>query len=262
MTNKPNDQSTFQIMETSSTKIQAAYRSGQLSAKELVQSYLDRIDAYDRDGPIINSIITVNPRALEDADALDAAFKASGPVGPLHGVPVILKDQIDARGMPTTLGSVVFKDYYPDRDAFVVEKLKQAGAIILAKATLGEMGRGDTHGALFGSTRSPSDRAARGGPSDARSKRRSTRIALARGGSGEAGIRRARSWSYRNPTLRRARESRRARGRSSLRPRPSGRSAHERRRPSEPGSAFSVRVPRATARRCGRSAFETLSWRL
>ena len=157
MTNKPKDQSTFQILETSSTKIQAAYRSGQLSAKELVQSYLDRIDAYDRDGPIINSIITVNPRALEDADALDAAFKASGPVGPLHGVPVILKDQIDARGMPTTLGSVVFKDYYPDRDAFVVEKLKQAGAIILAKATLGEMGRGDTHGSLFGSTRNPYD---------------------------------------------------------------------------------------------------------
>ena len=86
MTNKPKDQSTFHILETSSTKIQAAYRSGQLSAKELVQSYLDRIDAYDRDGPIINSIITVNPRALEDADALDAAFKASGSVGPLHGV--------------------------------------------------------------------------------------------------------------------------------------------------------------------------------
>jgi amidase len=66
---------------------------------------------------------------------------------------VILKDQIDAKGLPTTLGSVLFKNYYPDKDAFVVEKLKHAGAIILPKATLGELGGGDTHGSLFGSMR-------------------------------------------------------------------------------------------------------------
>jgi Asp-tRNA(Asn)/Glu-tRNA(Gln) amidotransferase A subunit family amidase len=68
---------------------------------------------------------------------------------------VVLKDQVDAKGMPTTLGSVLFKNYYPDKDAFVVEKLKNAGAIILAKTTLGELGGGDTHGSLFGSTRNP-----------------------------------------------------------------------------------------------------------
>ena len=114
-------------------------------------------DAYNKQGPAINAIITLNPSALEEADRLDQAFKAGGFVGPLHGIPIIIKDQADAKGMPTTLGSVLFKNYYPDRDAFVVEKLKKAGAIILAKATLGELGGGDTHGSLFGSTRNPYD---------------------------------------------------------------------------------------------------------
>ena len=94
---------------------------------------------------------------LEEADRIDAAFQASGFVGPLHGIPVVVKDQADAIGMPTTLGSVLFQHYYPDRDCFVVDKLKRAGAIILGKTTLGELGGGDTHGSLFGSTRNPYD---------------------------------------------------------------------------------------------------------
>src|SRR4029078_13159717 len=93
----------------------------------------------------------------KEADRLDDAFKASGPVGALHGIPIIMKDQGDAVGMPNTLGCVLFKNYCPDRDAFVVEKLKEAGAIILAKATLGELGGGDTHGSPFGSTKNPYD---------------------------------------------------------------------------------------------------------
>ncbi|MFQ5546276.1 MAG: amidase family protein, partial [Acidiferrobacterales bacterium] len=117
--------------------------------------YLDRIEAHDKKGPAINAIITLNSKALEEADQLDAIFEATGLAGPLHGIPVVIKDQADAKGMPTTLGSVLFKDYYPDRDSFVVEKLKKAGAIILAKTTLGELGGGDTHGSLFGSTRNP-----------------------------------------------------------------------------------------------------------
>ena len=145
----------FGILEATIDDIQSAYNSGQLTARQLVQMYLDRIEEYDQKGPTINAIITLNSEALKEADRLDAAFKASGPVGPLHGIPVIIKDQFDAKGMPTTLGSVLFKDYYPDRDAFVTEKLKKAGAIILAKATLGELGGGDTHGSLFGSTRNP-----------------------------------------------------------------------------------------------------------
>ena len=110
----------FDVLETTIADVHAAYRSGQLTCRQLVQSYLDRIENYDRQGPAINAIITINPAALKEADRLDAAFKAGAFVGPLHGVPIIMKDQGDAVGMPTTLGSVLFKDYYPDRDAFVV----------------------------------------------------------------------------------------------------------------------------------------------
>ncbi len=145
----------FHLLEATVDDIHAAYKSGRLTSHQLVQLYLDRIEAYDKKGPNINAIITLNPNALQEADRLDAAFKASGLTGPLHGIPIILKDQFDAKGMPTTLGSILFKDYYPDKDAFVTEKLKKAGAIILGKATLGELGGGDTHGSLFGSTRNP-----------------------------------------------------------------------------------------------------------
>src|SRR5215510_6963727 len=145
----------FKIVEATIDDIHSAYKSEDLTCRQLVQMYLDRIEAFDKKGPSINAIITINPRALEDADRLDAYYKSSGPAGTLHGIPVVLKDQVDAKGMPTTLGSVLFKNYYPDKDAFVVNKLKDAGAIILAKATLGELGGGDTHGSLFGSTRNP-----------------------------------------------------------------------------------------------------------
>jgi len=147
----------FNVMEATVENIHAAYKSGQLTTHQLVQLYLDRIEAYDKKGPALNSIITVNPDALKEADRLDAAFKASGFVGPLHGIPVILKDMVDAKGMPTTEGSVLLKDFYPDKDAFVADKLKKAGAIILAKATLAEFATGDTYGSLFGATRNPYD---------------------------------------------------------------------------------------------------------
>ena len=147
----------FNILEASIDDIHAAYKSGALTCRQLVQTYLDRIDAFDKKGPNINAVITLNSDALKEADRLDAAYKASGPVGPLHGIAVIVKDQADVKGMPTTLGSVLFKDYFPDRDSFVAENLRRAGAIILGKATLGELGGGDTHGSLFGSTRNPYD---------------------------------------------------------------------------------------------------------
>ena len=125
----------FQPMETTIEDIHIAFKSG-LTARRLVQAYLDRIAAYDKQGPTINSIITLNDHALEDADRLDAAYKASGPIGPLHGIPVLVKDEIDTAGMPTTLGTQVFKDYRPPRDAFAIEKLREAGAIILGKLTI------------------------------------------------------------------------------------------------------------------------------
>src|SRR3989441_592717 len=149
----PGQAKPFHLLEATVDDVHNAYKSGKLTAHQLVQMYLDRIDAYDKKGPSLNAIITINPKALEEADRLDAAFKTSGLTGPLHGIPIILKDQLNAKGMPTTLGSVLFKDYYPDRDAFVTGKLKNAGAIILAKAALGELGKGDAHGSLFGSTR-------------------------------------------------------------------------------------------------------------
>jgi amidase len=187
----------FHLTEATIQDVHDAYTSGRLTAHQLVQLYLNRIEAYDKKGPTINAIITINPKALEEADRLDAAFKASGFTGPLHGIPVILKDQMDAKGMPTTLGSILFKNYYPDRDAFVVEKLRKAGAIILAKTTLGELGGGDTHGSLFGSTRNPFglDRTA-GGSSGGSGAGLSTNFAtIAVGEEGFASIRRPSTWN-------------------------------------------------------------------
>ncbi len=151
------DAAPFQIMETAIADIHAAFKSGKLTARQLVQAYLDRIAAYDKQGPNINSIITLNDRALEDADQLDAAYRASGLIGPLHGIPILVKDEIDTAGMPTTLGTQVFKDYRPPRDAFPIDKLRKAGAIILGKTTLSEYAAGDTYGSMFGITRNPYD---------------------------------------------------------------------------------------------------------
>src|SRR6266550_4001735 len=147
----------FQIMETTIDDIHAAFKSGKLTARQLVQGYIDRINAYDKAGPNINSVITINPNALDEADKLDAAYKRSGLTGPLHGIPVLVKDEVDTAGMPTTQGTLVFKDYRPTRDSFVVEQLRKAGAIILGKTTLSEYAAGDTFGSMFGVTRNPYD---------------------------------------------------------------------------------------------------------
>jgi len=103
----------FRVVEASVADVHAAFARGTLTARALTQQYLDRIDAYDKRGPLLNSIITINPHALEDADRLDAQFKRTGRVGPLHGIPILVKDEIDTAGMPTTLGTLVFKDYRP-----------------------------------------------------------------------------------------------------------------------------------------------------
>ena len=147
----------FDLLETTIDKIHSAYRAGELTCRQLVELYLERIKKHDQDGAKLNAIIAINPNVLEQADNLDAMFRNSGFVGPLHGIPVIVKDQVDVTPMATTLGSLLFKDHYPDSDAFVVEKLRKAGAVILAKATLAELAAGETHGSLFGSTRNPYD---------------------------------------------------------------------------------------------------------
>lgn len=149
--------SEFAVVEATIDDIHAAYRDGRLTARTLVQTYLDRIEAYDRNGPKLNSVISLNAEALAEADRLDALAKKGEWGGPLHGIPLLLKDQIDVKGLPTTMGSILFKDFRPERDGFVVRKLKGAGAIVLGKVTLGELGGGDTHSSLFGSTRNVYD---------------------------------------------------------------------------------------------------------
>ena len=187
----------FQVVEATIGEIHAAYKSGELTSRQLVQLYLDRIAKYDQKGPSLNAIITLNPHALEDADRLDAAFKKSGLTGPLHGIPVILKDQFDAKGFPTTLGSVLLKNFYPDQDAFVTAKLRKAGAIILAKGTLGEWGGGDTYGSLFGVTHNPYalDRTVGGSSGGPGASLAANFATIAVGEEGFASIRRPSTWN-------------------------------------------------------------------
>lgn len=128
----------FEVMEATIAQVHAAFGSGKLTCRALVQAYLDRIAAYDQQGPSLNAIQAVNPRALAIADSLDGVWKSKAPRGPLHCVPVLLKDQVETRDMPTTYGSILFKDFVPKRDATIVERLRGAGAIILAKTTMGE----------------------------------------------------------------------------------------------------------------------------
>jgi amidase len=187
----------FKLLETTIADVHGAYQDGTLTVRELVQAYLDRIAAYDRKGPAINALISLSSTALDEADRLDAAFKASGFVGPLHGIPVIMKDQGDVKGMPTTLGSVLFKDYMPHNDAFVVAKLRKAGVIFLGKATLGELGGGDTHGSLFGSTRNVYDlkRTAGGSSGGSGASVSANFCTVAVGQEGFASIRRPSIWN-------------------------------------------------------------------
>jgi amidase len=152
----------FNFMEATIDSIHGAMKSGTLTCVGLVHGYLDRIAAYDQKGPKLNAVQTVNPDALKEAAALDEKFKASGFVGPLHCIPVLLKDEVETKDMPTTYGSALFKHFVSDHDATIVTRMKAAGAIILAKTNLGEFAAGYS-GSAFGEchnaydpTRSPS----------------------------------------------------------------------------------------------------------
>jgi Asp-tRNA(Asn)/Glu-tRNA(Gln) amidotransferase A subunit family amidase len=146
----------FQVLEATIGDVEEALRSGHLTCHALVDSYLQRITAYDKVGPKLNAVQTVNPNALPEADRLDAAFKVSGAVGPLHCIPVLLKDQVETRDMPTTYGSAVFKNFVPQRDATIVGRLRRAGAIIVAKTNMGEFASRYV-GSAFGAIRNPYD---------------------------------------------------------------------------------------------------------
>ena len=114
-----------------------AFKTGKYTSRTLVEYYLGRIRQLDQSGPKINSILAVSSTALSEAEALDTHFaKTQQFVGPLHGICVVLKDQIDTKDMVTSYGSQVFKNYIPAEDAVLVQMLKNSGAIILAKTTL------------------------------------------------------------------------------------------------------------------------------
>ena len=118
--------------------IHAAMRARTLSCHSLVQRYLDRIAAYDKTGPAINALIVVNPSALAIADSLDRHAARGGMLGPLHCIPIIVKDNFETRDLPTTAGSLSLAGYQPHRDAFMVRRIREAGAIVLAKSNMAE----------------------------------------------------------------------------------------------------------------------------
>ncbi|WP_133479389.1 amidase [Cognatilysobacter segetis] len=137
----------FAFEEADVATLSARMARGELTSHALTQAYLDRIALVDVAGPRLNSIVALNPQALAEADALDAERRAGRIRGPLHGIPVLLKDNIDARPMVTTAGSLALADHLPSRDAFLVDRLRAAGAVILGKTNLSEW-------ANFRSTRS------------------------------------------------------------------------------------------------------------
>ena len=143
-------------LEATIPELQAAMESGELTSLELVDFYLARIAAYDDAGPKLNAFILLNPNARADAAALDAERALSGPRGPMHGIPVVLKDNMGTADMPTTAGSAALEGFVPSEDAFQVRKLREAGAIILGKTNMYEFAQGFTSvSSLGGQTLSP-----------------------------------------------------------------------------------------------------------
>src|SRR5262245_21637794 len=151
-----SSRATLDVVELSATDARDRMAAGTLTSRALTQAYLDRIAAIDDKGPALNAIIELNANALSDADALDGERKAGRVRGPLHGIPVLIKDNIDIAGMVNSAGSLAMKDHRPARDAFLVTRLRDAGAVILGKTNLSEW-------ANIRSTRSTSGWSSRGG---------------------------------------------------------------------------------------------------
>lgn len=125
------------VEEITIGEVHVAYQTGQYTCRQLVQAFLSRIESLSRDGPKLNAILAVSSAALEDADVCDAHLKRTQQlVGRLHGIPVIVKDQVETKNMVTTYGSIIAKDHIPTEDATIVKKMKSEGAIILAKSTM------------------------------------------------------------------------------------------------------------------------------
>ena len=131
--------SAYELDEVTISELQEGLKSGRFSARSVVEKYLDRIGKIDKSGPAINSVIELNPDALQIADALDKELKDKGPRGPLHGIPILIKDNVDtADRMMTTAGSLALVGAHPVKDAFLVQRLRQSGAVILGKSNPSE----------------------------------------------------------------------------------------------------------------------------
>jgi amidase len=148
----------FQLMETSIEEIHKAMLAGTLTCHELVQRYLDRIRAYDQQGPALKSMLYVNPRSLQEADAMDQEFKSTHKLKPLGCIPIVLKDNFDTADMPTTAGALTLKGAQPAKDAFAVKRLREAGGLILGKANMSEFATGGiSASSLGGQVKNPYD---------------------------------------------------------------------------------------------------------
>lgn len=145
-----------EVVELSAIEARDRMAAGELTSQALTQAYLDRIASIDAAGPRLNAVIEINPAAVADAVTLDSERAAGRVRGPLHGIPVLIKDNIDARGMANSAGSLALAEHRPATDAFIVARLREAGAVILGKANLSEW-------ANFRSTRSTSGWSSRGG---------------------------------------------------------------------------------------------------
>src|SRR5713101_4639890 len=147
----------FDLEEVTTAELQAGMKSGKYTARSITEKYLERIDEIDKRGPAIHAVIEINPDALAIADALDKERREKGVRGPLHGIPVLIKDNIDtADRMMTSAGSLALAESTPPRDAFIVERLRAAGGVLLGKLNLSEW-------ANFRSTNSSSGWSGRGG---------------------------------------------------------------------------------------------------
>src|SRR6056297_3320377 len=148
----------FRLEEATIASVHEAMQKGEVTCQMLVEGYLKRIEAYDQKGPALNAVVCVNPKALEEARELDEKFKKDGLTGSLHGIPVLLKDNVDTFDMPTTGGSASLEGFVPEDDAFITEKFREAGALILAKTNLHEFAIwGETISSVLGQTLNPYD---------------------------------------------------------------------------------------------------------
>src|SRR5687767_5738461 len=140
----------FELEESTIAELQQGLQSGKFSSKSLVEKYTDRINEIDKKGPALRSVIELNPDAESIAAALDRERKERGPRGPLHGIPVLLKDNIDTADMPTTGGSLALVGIVPAQDASLVRMLRRAGAVLLGNLNLHELALGLTTVSSYG----------------------------------------------------------------------------------------------------------------